>query len=190
MNRIKPVLIVLVIIFLSSVASDCATRKDKVESSAEKIVSKWETLLMKGFNCVWQFEGEDEHWIVHRLFPVKGSFTHNIEKINSETSSYQLTISFESRFGDNSKSPNTNSVSKYTHKRDGFKTAKDALSHTSPKDFKVVDYIGAYSIIYVYQKNSWLYKGGNEYFQALIGDHIKKKENVHYFKDLFKIPVK
>jgi hypothetical protein len=190
MNRIKLVSIVFIIIFLSNVTSGWATSEDKVEFSAGKIVRRWEKLLMKGFNCVWQFEVGDEHWIVHRLFPVKGSFSYNIQKTNSVSNPYQLTISFESRFGDNSKSPNTNSVSKYTHKKDGFKTAKDALSHTRPNDFEVVDYIGAYSILYVFHEKSWVYKGGNEYFQALIGDHVEKKENVHYFKNLFKIPVK
>jgi hypothetical protein len=189
MNRIKLVSIVFIVIFLSNVTSSWAISEDKVESSAEKIVSRWEKLLMKGFNCVWQHELGDEHWIVHRLFPVKGSFAYDIQKKFSVISPYQLIISFESKFGDNMKSPNTNSVSKYTQKKDGFKTAKDALRHTSLKDFKVVDYIGAYSIFYVFQKKSWVYKGGNEYFQALIGDHIEKKENVHYFKKLLKIPV-
>ena len=46
------------------------------------------------------------------------------------------------------------------------------------------------AIHYVLQKGFWVYKDGNEKFNIYIGQDMTLKENIHYFKDLFKIPVK
>jgi hypothetical protein len=41
---------------------------------------------------------------------------------------------------------------------------------------------------YAYQKGFWVMKNGNEEFELWIKKYMHIKENIHYFKNLFKVP--
>ena len=193
MKKIKSIVIIFFLIFISCVALSWAISENEVGSSAEKVVSSWEKLLSHGVSLAWYSE-MDDIWKVFKPIPSKGSFNYDIKKTDSTTTPYQLNISFKAAFSDNLLSPNANAILKSTQKKGGFKTSKDALAHTKPTDFEASvsanPFIEDLEINYVLQKGFWVYKDGNEKFNIFIGQDMKLKENIHYFKDLFKIPVK
>ena len=193
MKKIKSIVIIFFLIFISCVALSWAISENEVGSSAEKVVSSWEKLLSQGVSLAWYSE-MDDIWKVFKPIPSKGSFNYDIKKTDSTTTPYQLNISFKAAFSDNLLSPNANAILKSTQKKGGFKRSKDALAHTKPTDFEASlsanPFIEDLEINYVLQKGFWVYKDGNEKFNIYIGQDMTLKENIHYFKDLFKIPVK
>ena len=193
MKKIKSIVIIFFLIFISCVALSWAISENEVGSSAEKVVSSWEKLLSQGVSLAWYSE-MDDIWKVFKPIPSKGSFNYDIKKTDSTTTPYQLNISFKAAFSDNLLSPNANAILKSSQKKGGFKTSNDALAHTKPTDFEASlsanPFIEDLAIHYVLQKGFWVYKDGNEKFNIYIGQDMKLKENIHYFKDLFKIPVK
>ena len=214
MKKIKFIAIVFFAFFLSNVIPSWAINEDKVISSAEKVVNKWEEVLMKGVYIVSLTAFcEKDTWKVNKPTPIKGSFSYDIRKTDSIITPYQLIISFKSLIGENKNSPNANSTkiedkwsgtipitTTKVEVKCGFKTIQDALNHIEPTDFKNKtfdnkdDHIFDLVINYSFQKNSWIFKGGNREFMAYIGYFIegalKQKENDRYFKDLIEIPVK
>jgi hypothetical protein len=193
MKRIKLIVIVFFLIFISSVAYNWALSENEVESSAKKVVSGWEKILSQGVNLAWYSE-LDNIWKVFKPTPTKGSFNYDIKKTDSTTTPYKLNISFKAAFSDNLLSPNANAILKSTKKKGGFKTSNDALVHTKPTDFEASvsanPFIEDLVIHYVLQKGFWVYKDGNDKFNIYIGQDMTLKDNIHYFTDLLKIPVK
>ena len=193
MKRINFILIIFFLIFISSVACSWAISDNEVGSSAEKLVNSWDNLLSKGVNLAWYSE-LDDIWKVFKPMPTEGSFKHDIKKTDSTTIPYKLDISFKASFSDNCLSPNANAILKSTQKKGGFKTCEDALVHTKPTDFEpsvssnpFVEYL---VIQYELQKGFWVYKNGNDKFNVYIGQDMTLKDNIHYFKDVLKVPVK
>ena len=45
-------------------------------------------------------------------------------------------------------------------------------------------------IHYALQKGFWVYENGNDKFNIYIGQDMTLKDNIHYFTDLLKVPVK
>jgi hypothetical protein len=135
MKRIKFIVIIFFLIFISSVAYSWAISDNEVGSSAEKLVSSWEKLLSKGVNLAWYSE-LDDIWKVFKPMPAEGSFKYDIKKTDSTTTPYKLNICFKAAFNDNLLSPNANAILKSTQKKGGFKTCNDALVHTKPTDFE------------------------------------------------------
>lgn len=193
MKRIKFIVIIFFLIFVSSVAYSWAISDNEVGSSAEKLVGSWEKLLSKGVNLAWYSE-LDDIWKVFKPMPAEGSFKYDIKKPGSTTTPYKLDISFEASFSDNLLSPNANAILKSTQKKGGFKTCNDALAHTKPTDFEASvsanPFIEHLVIHYELQKGFWVYKNGNDKFNVYIGQDMTLKDNIHYFTDLLKIPVK
>jgi hypothetical protein len=193
MKRIKLIVIAFFLIFISCVAYSWAISENEVGSSAKKVVSSWENLLSQGVNLAWYSE-MDDIWKVFKPIPAKGSFNYDIKKTDSTTTPYQLDISFKAAFSDNLLSPNANAILKSTQKKGGFKTSNDALVHTKPKDFEASVSANPFTenlvIHYVLQKGFWVYKDGNDKFNIYIGQDMTLKDNIHYFNELFKIPVK
>jgi hypothetical protein len=193
MKRIKLIVIAFFLIFISSVAYNWALSENEVESSAKKVVSGWEKVLSQGVNLAWYSE-LDDIWKAFKPMPAEGSFKYDIKKTGSTTTPYQLNISFKAAFSDNLLSPNANAILKSTKKKGGFKTSNDALVHTKPTDFEASvsanPFIEDLVIHYVLQKGFWAYKNGNDKFNIYIGQDMTLKDNIHYFTDLLKIPVK
>ncbi len=193
MKRIKFIVIIFFLIFISSVAYSWAISYNKADSSAKKLISSWEKLLSKGVNLAWYSE-LDDIWKVFKPMPAEGSFQYDVRKTGSTTTPYKLNIFFKAAFSDNLLSPNANATLKSTQKKGGFKTCKDALDHTKPTDFEASvsanPFIEDLVIHYVLQKGFWVYKNGNDKFNIYIGQDMTLKDNIHYFTDLLKVPVK
>ena len=193
MKRIKFIVVIFFLIFISSVSYSWAISDNEIGSSAEKLVSSWEELLSKGVNLAWYSE-LDDIWKVFKPMPAVGSFKYDIKKISSTTTPYKLDIFFKTAFSDNCLSPNANATLKSTQKKGGFKTCKDALDHTKPTDFEASmsanPFIEDLVIHYALQKGFWVYENGNDKFNIYIGQDMTLKDNIHYFTDLLKVPVK
>lgn len=193
MKRIKCIIIIFFLIFISSVAYSWAISDNEIGSSAEKLVGSWEELLSKGVNLAWYSE-LDDIWKVFKPMPAEGSFEYDIKKTGSTTTPYKLDIFFKAAFSDNCLSPNANAIQKSTHQKGGFKTCKDALDHTTPTDFEASKsanpFIENLVIHYALQKGFWVYENGNDKFNIYIGQDMTLKDNIHYFTDLLKVPVK
>jgi hypothetical protein len=175
------------------VAYSWAISYNKADSSAKKLISSWEKLLSKGVNLAWYSE-LDDIWKVFKPMPAEGSFQYDVRKTGSTTTPYKLNIFFKAAFSDNLLSPNANATLKSTQKKGGFKTCNDALAHTKPTDFEASvsanPFIEDLVIHYVLQKGFWVYKNGNDKFNIYIGQDMTLKDNIHYFTDLLKVPVK
>ena len=193
MKKIKFIVILIFVIFLPNVASSWAISEDKVVSSAEEVVSRWENLFSKDIYLL-SYHEDDPVYSVQVVHLVPGSISFDVKKTDSIVTPYKLIVNFAINSKSNSDSPGADHVF-------GFKNKEDALKHMKEADFrdktltrdeqlKVQAYPRKVTCYYAFQKGSWEFKGGDSNFDLWIGWHITKKENFHYFKDLIKIPVK
>lgn len=193
-KRVKLITIVFFIIFIASVSLSWAISEDKLVSSAEKVVSLWQKLFSKDVILLGGSSSDNFRWAT-KMHLIEDSFSYDVKRTDSIVSPYQLIINFKINYlGTNLDSPNANGIYlSSSNKTYGFKTAEDALKHMNEEDLKDYSFKMVFDlqIYYALQKGSWVFKDGNENFNRYIGrSGMTKKENLHLFKDLFKIPVK
>lgn len=192
-KKIKLIVIIFFLLFIVNVSSSWAISEDRVESSAEDLVGKWEKLISKEPSLLYYYDDMGA-WSVTKIHLVSGSLGFDIRRTNSIVTPYRLIIYLKTNFSGNDGSPNANFV-KSNGNKFGFKTAKDALNNTKPIDlsmdsFKGIPFEYDLAIYYAFQKNFWVFKNGNDDFNFYIGQRMLMKENIYLFKGLFKIPVK
>ena len=191
---------IFVILMLTGLSACTIDEEEKVLSSSEKIAASWQTMLDNGLDLV--HHGIGSCWLVSR-YVIVGLVSYDVEKTDSLVSPYQLILTFKVREFHNGLGADRNGhYDKSEKKWFGFKTAEEALAHRSPDDFvdnfaeickdrpelricKPIDC----TIYYAFQKNAWVYKGGNKMFEAYINSYIRSKENIHYIQDLLVVPL-
>jgi hypothetical protein len=187
--------VIISILLLSSGTICGAIYEEKIVSSAEEIVAFWENLLSSNLNIVI-YNPEMKYWHVNRLVLVNRSLDFDIKKTDSIVTPYQLTIRLSLNRWHNRRSPNANSDYEYENRIRGFKTADDALANTGNSDFEEAKYTYVelisrkMTILYVLKNKTWILKGGNDYFDAYIGQHISDVNNAHLFKNVLSVPIK
>ena len=187
--------VIISILLLSSGTICGAISEEKIVSSAEEIVAFWRNLLSNNLSIVI-YNPEMKYWHVNRLVLVNRSLDFDIKKSDSIVTPYQLTIRLSFNKWHNRHSPNANSDYEYENRIRGFKTADDALANTGNSDFEEAKYTYVelisrnMAILYVLKNKTWILKGGNDHFDAYIGQHISDVNNAHLFKNVLSVPIK
>ncbi len=187
--------VIISILLLSSGTICGAISEEKIVSSAEEIVAFWRNLLSNNLSIVI-YNPEMKYWHVNRLVLVNRSLDFDIKKTDSIVTPYQLTIRLSFNRWHNQHSPNANSDYEYENRIRGFKTADDALANTGNSDFEEAKYTYVelisrnMAILYVLKNKTWILKGGNDHFDAYIGQHISDVNNAHLFKNVLSVPIK
>ncbi len=187
--------VIISILLLSSGTICGAISEKKIVSSAEEIVAFWRNLLSNNLSIVI-YNPEMKYWHVNRLVLVNRSLDFDIKKTDSIVTPYQLTIRLSFNRWHNQHSPNANSDYEYENRIRGFKTADDALANTGNSDFEEAKYTYVelisrnMAILYVLKNKTWILKGGNDHFDAYIGQHISDVNNAHLFKNVLSVPIK
>jgi hypothetical protein len=178
------VLFFLLISFSTPFASDA----DKALQAAEKLVNNWKTFLTQDHNLV-RYHDIDLYWFCKRAQLYNNSLEYDVRRTDSLVSPYKLIISFEFTQLENREGPNA-------YAKGGYRTAKDALHHTTLNDYKLIKYSHGDPMIwnctayYAFQENKWIYKDGDDNFFIRFGMFIKHEENNKYFMNLLQVDAK
>ena len=187
--------VIISILLLPSGTICGAISEEKIVSSAEEIVAFWRNLLSNNLSIVI-YNPEMKYWHVNRLVLVNRSLDFDIKKTDSTVTPYQLIIRLSFNRWHNRLSPNANSDYEYENRIQGFKTADDALANTGSSDFEEAKYTYVelisrnMAILYVLKNKTWILKGGNDHFDAYIGQQISDVNNAHLFKNVLSVPIK
>jgi hypothetical protein len=194
LKRIIATVIISILLLYSGTICG-AIYEERIVSSAEEIVAFWENLLSNNLSIVI-YNPELKYWHVNRLVLVNRSLDFDIKKTDSIVTPYQLTIRLSFNRWHNRHSPNANSDYEYENRVRGFKTADDAMASTGNSDFEEAKYTYVelisrkLTILYVLKNKTWILKGGNDHFDAYIGQHISDVNNAHLFKNVLSVPIK
>ena len=182
------------ILLLFQVTICGANSEEKIISSAEEIVSFWKNSLSNKLDIVIH-NPEMDYWYVNRIVLVNQSFDFETINTDSTATPYQLIIRLSFNRWHNRFSPNANSEYEYENRIWGFKSADDALANTGKSNFEEAEYSYIEKIsrkmtmIYVLEKGAWILEGGNDLFEAYIGQHISDMNNAHLFTNVLSVPI-
>ena len=183
----------LILIFLISSVTICgAISEEKIVSSAKEIVALWENILANNLDIV-VYHPEMKYWHVNRLYLVNRSLYSTIKRTDSAGTPPQIMIHFSYNRWHNPRSHYANSNYEYDNRKQGFKTADDALANTKNSDFEEVKYTykelisRTIVVLYVLKNKSWTLQGGNDHFETFIGQHISESNNANTFEKVLSV---